>query len=133
MDDHNQKNEASNQSTDASESWADYGLENCILRRIVQFTNALCGSIRLSNLSGAAMLDCVRSSSVVLWLLSRIMSRPVQGRAAAHYMPSSPLNWRIFRRSRLEGLPGGAGVKLMPVLRSSATLSRSSRLDSVSR
>jgi len=30
----------------------------------------------------------------------------------------SPLNWWIFRRSRLDGLPCGAGLKIIPAFRS---------------
>jgi hypothetical protein len=30
----------------------------------------------------------------------------------------SPLNWCIFRRSRLDGLPCGAGLKIIPAFRS---------------
>lgn len=44
----------------------------------------------------------------------------------------SPLNWCIFRRSRLDGLPCGAGLKIIPAFRSWAALILNSRPDSVS-
>ena len=57
---------------------------------------------------------------------------PVVGRSG-NLVYFSPLNWCIFRRSRFDGLPCGAGLKTKLVLRSCASFNLNSRPDSVSR